>query len=320
METNTSTLQSLVDVKSDFVREHGAWHSHNIHLQGDLYTMAPEIIGDEVKLRRITQCVFDLAGGSVDGLRVIDLASGEGIYGIELARHGANVVSIEGRETNIEKGRFVKRALSLGNLEFVQDDVRNVTIEKYGLFDVVLCLGILYHLDAPDVFKFAEQLGNICKRICIVDTRITFHPKTELTYNGQPYHGAWGEEHWPGDSKDSKLRRLGASLDNDRNFWLSRATLYNLLSHAGFTSVYECNIPAEPQKPANRLTFVAIKGAPCRLLNSPLMAGQPAGKMPERPVPENSAAFDLARTVSHVLPKRVRKLGRKALGLENPLT
>ena len=87
----------------------------------------------------------------MEGLRILDLGCGEGIYSIELARHKAQVVAMDGRETHLEKVRFIKRALSLDSLEVVQDDVRNLSLAKYGKFDVVLCLGILYHLKAPDV-------------------------------------------------------------------------------------------------------------------------------------------------------------------------
>src|ERR1700722_5752392 len=139
--------QTLINKKNEVIQTYGVWNAHNIHLQDDIYTIAPCIVGDEVKLRRIVQCVFDLTGGSVEGLRILDLACLEGLFAIEFARHKARCLGIEGREANIEKARFAKDVLSLDSLEFVQDDVRNLSLEKYGEFDVVLCLGLLYHLD-----------------------------------------------------------------------------------------------------------------------------------------------------------------------------
>src|SRR5438034_7278681 len=156
--------QTIVNTKNDVIRNHGNWTAHNICLHDAIYTIAHRIVGDEVKLRRIVQCVFDLAGGTVEGLRILDLACLEGLYAIEFARHKAKCVGIEGREANIEKARFAKQVLSLENLEFVQDDARNLSAEKYGHFDVVLCLGLLYHLDAPDVFSFVEKLSEVCRR------------------------------------------------------------------------------------------------------------------------------------------------------------
>src|SRR6266704_5753746 len=181
--------QTIIDKKNGVVSQYGPWTAHNIHLRDDIYTIAPRIVGDEVKLRRIVQCVFDLAGGAVEGLRILDLACLEGLYAIEFARHKAKCVGIEGREANIEKARFAKQVLALENLEFVQDDARNLSAEKYGSFDVVLCLGLLYHLDAPDVFPFIERLSEVCGRICIVDTRIALSPTMQYTYHDKIYSG-----------------------------------------------------------------------------------------------------------------------------------
>jgi SAM-dependent methyltransferase len=313
-------IQTIVSKKNEIISKYGPWTGHNIHLRDDIYTMAPRIIGDEVKLRRIVQCVFDLTGGTVEGLRILDLACFEGLYAIEFARHKARCLGIEGRKANIEKARFAKEVLSLDNLEFIQDDVRDLSAERYGRFDVVLCLGLLYHLDVADVFSFVERLGEVSQRICIVDTRITLHPKMRYTYNNKIYSGTRGEEHDPKDPKDKKLARLWASLDNTENFWLSRPTLYNALSDAGFTSVFECNIPAEPEKPASRITVVAIKGKVGRLLSAPLMAAKPRDDMPERARREDSVAVESMRKVSSLLPRKVQRLARKLMGRESELT
>jgi 2-polyprenyl-3-methyl-5-hydroxy-6-metoxy-1,4-benzoquinol methylase len=313
-------IKTIIQKRSEVITKYGPWTAHNIQLRDDIYTIAPEIIGDEVKLRRIVQCVLDLAGGSVEGLRILDLACLEGLYAIEFARHKAACLGIEGRETNIEKARFAKQVLLLDNLEFAQDDVRNLTIEKHGQFDVVLCLGILYHFDAPDVFSFVERVAEVCRKICIVDTRITLRPKTSYVYNNNAYFGTRGEEHDPRDSKERKIAKLWASLDNNENFWLTRSTLYNLLSHVGFTSVYECNIPAEPEKPIDRITLVAIKGTVGHILSTPQMAGRPADKMPEHSHRENSLAAESLRQISRILPPSVRKVGKTLIGRDNKLT
>ena len=312
--------QTIVQKKNEIVEKYGPWTAHNIHLKDDIYTIAPRIIGDEVRLRRIVQVVSDLLGGRIEGARILDLACLEGMFAIEFARQKASCLGIEGREANIEKARFVKEALSLDNLELVQDDVRNLSPERYGYFDVVLCLGLLYHLDKPDVFSFIESLSAVSRRICIVDTRVTLHPKIQVEYNNHIYCGIVGEEHEAADSKEKKLARLWASLDNSENFYLSRPTICNALLHAGFTSVYQCNIPAEPDKPADRIFFVAIKGEVGELLNAPLMKSRPRDDMPERPRRELSVPAEAIRRASHLLPPKVRRLGKRLIGMENKLT
>jgi len=312
--------QMIVETKNHVITKYGNWTAHNICLHDDVYTIAPAIVGDEVKLRRIVQCVFDLTGGSVEGLRILDLACLEGMYATEFARHRATCLGIEGREANIEKARFTKQVLQLDNLDFVQDDVRNLSADKYGHFDVVLCLGLLYHLDVADVFPFIEKLSEVCQRICIIDTRVALAPAAQYAYRDKIYSGSKGEEHDASDSSETKKSRLWASLDNNDNFWLTRATLFNALSHAGFTTAYECSVPAEPLKPADRITVVAIKGQKSRLLNTPLMAAKPSEDVPERPHRENSIAVDSLRKISAILPRKVREVGKTLVGRGNKLT
>lgn len=96
------------------------------------------------------------------------------------------------------------------------------------------------------------------------------------TYWGRPY-----VEHAPTASPEEKAQNLWASLDNAQSFWLTRASLLNALAHAGFTSVFECHVPAEATKPADRITLVACKGAPQALQSAPLLANQPPGEVAE---------------------------------------
>jgi len=268
--------------KADIVQRFGAWTAHNIQLAEDVYTIDHRIVGDELKLRRILQMTTDLAGGQLGQLRVLDLACLEGLYSVEMARHGAQVVGIEGREANIAKARFAKEVLGLANLEFVQDDVRNLSRQKYGEFDVILCLGILYHLDVPDVFTQVERIAECCKRFAIIDTHISLSGELLQQHNGRDYRGHFIQEHAPAATAEQRAKSLWASLDNVRSFWFTRASLLNLLAHTGFTSVYECFNPAEIHKPADRITLLALKGQPQTLLASPLTNALPHDDWPEQ--------------------------------------
>ena len=275
-------LESLKHRQRRVVDKFGPWTASNIHLADHFYTIGEHIQGDEVKLRRILQIVSDAASEPLETIRLLDLACHEGIYAIEFARHGANVLGIEGRETHVEKAMFVKDALSLNNVAFVQDDVRNLSKDKYGSFDVVLCLGILYHLDVPDVFQFIERIGEVCDDIAVIDTLIAPGPTLSYVYDGTRYWGnRLSEGHKAIDSPEEKVKRYWASLDNVTSFHLSRTSLYCMLDRVGFTSVYECYIPAEPTKPIDRITLLAIKGTRQRVINAPLMEGYPAGNAPE---------------------------------------
>jgi hypothetical protein len=266
----------------------GEWTRHNISLPDDAYTydrshpaFEAHMVKRGVRLRRVVQIISDITNQPLSKLRVLDLACLEGLYGIELARHGAEVVGIEGREANVAKARFAQEALGLGNITFVQDDVRNLSVEKYGRFDVVLCLGILYHLDAPDVFQFVERVSEVCQRLAVIDTHVGICANKSQTYRGQEYHGWSYTEHPPESTTEDRLKSLRASLDNEKSFWLTRPSLFNLLSRAGFTSVYTCQNPAVLTQWLDRDTLVAVKGARQELFSTPAVNSLPDGPWPE---------------------------------------
>ena len=225
-------------------------------------------------VRRVIQVTCDVAGGPVAGLRILDLACAHGAYALEMAARGAQVVGIEGREEWLQIARTGKRKMSLSNVEFVQDDVRKLSKEKYGEFDIVFCLGILYHLDAPDVFEFVSRVAEVCRRFAVVETHFATAPTQSYEWRGKRYWGTTVHEHAANATPAEKLKALGASLDNEASVWLTPASLCNVLRHVGFTSVSDCRNPVanlyvgrERQFRiwGNRTTLVAIKGRPVNL-------------------------------------------------------
>ncbi len=271
---------SLVKRKNAIIAEYGPWTAHNIHLGGSLYTIKDQIVGDEIKLQGVIQMISDVCGEPFSRFRILDLGCLEGLYALELAKRGARVVAVDGRKGNIEKTRFAKEALSLDNLEIRLDDVRNLCFANYGQFDVVLCLGLLYHLDAPDVFSFVKSIAEVCTRLAIVDTRISLAAKEFRIFEGKKYWGRTFVEHYPDSTIEDRLKSPWASLDNPKSFWLTRPSLYNVLAHAQFTSIYECHVPLEKERPFDRATLLAIKGRP-EALSSPLGKAIRAEDWPE---------------------------------------
>jgi SAM-dependent methyltransferase len=239
------------------VGQYGGWTDHNIKVAPDIYTIDRRPVSP--KLRRIVQIVSDLSGKELSGLRVLDLGCLEGGYAIEFAMHGAEVVAVEGREANIAKARVVKTLLHLDNLTLHHDDVRNLSLETWGSFDVVLCLGVFYHIDAPALFCFAERIATVCTRLAVFDTEVSVRACRSYKHRDRVYSGRDVIEHDPRSSPEERLQELWGSLDNQTSTWLTKPSLLNLLHICGFSSVYECNVPIEPRKRDDRLTIVAIK-------------------------------------------------------------
>jgi SAM-dependent methyltransferase len=308
-------IESLEQEKAALEARYGPWTAHNIRLANDLYTMSAAPAGDEVKLRRVTQLALDVFDGSLDGVRVLDLACLEGMYAIELARRGADVVAIEGREANIEKARFAARALGVG-VDFQLGDVRDLSRDRIGEFGLVLALGILYHLEAPDLFGLVERIAEVCTRALIVDTGVGSAGSDVLEHAGHSYRGVRLVEHAPDSTSEERARAVWSSLDNLTATALTRPSLERLLARNGFTSVLECHVPAEPNKEVDRVTMLALKGARTEPLVSPFPGSDPT-EVPERAaLGRRLEASSLSRMARYAIPRPVRARMRRLLGAE----
>jgi len=275
----------------------------SIHLGKGVCTLPPAPDG---RLTRIVQASFDLAGKPFNQLRVLDLACAEGHYAIECAMHGAEVVGIEFREESLAKARFVQKHLGLDRLTFYQDDVRNLSKEKYGEFDVVICSGILYHLDVPDVFHFVRRIYDVCTRLVFLDTEVALRPIETVEFEGCHYHGDWFLEHDQRSGEKTRLNNLWASVDNTRSFWFTHSSLVNLMGRVGFTSFLECLVPHHELFEGRR-AYVAIKGTAGAVLTSPATAAMGMRLRPEVTLrhPSQARRNAAVRLAERVLPRQL---------------
>jgi len=287
----------------------------SIHLGEGVHTLPPAADG---RLRRLVQIAKDLAGKPLRELRVLDLACLEAHYAIEFAMHGASAVGIEYREESLAKARFARDYLRLDKLELYQDDVRNLSVKRYGQFDVVICSGILYHLDAADVFRFIRRIYEVCTRAAIIDTQIALHPTDTVEFENRKYQGAWFIEHDESADAETKLKSLWASVDNNRSFWPTEASLANFADRVGFTTFYECLNPYHPL-PGDRRAYVAIKGSAGEILSSPATAAMGFVPIPEgRPRAAFESSSPVVRFATRALPRPVTQNLRRAFRRVRP--
>lgn len=249
--------------------QHGAWTAHNFELAPGLCTMAPTANGGTYRIRRFLQIAEDLAGRPLSELRVLDLACLEGLYAAEFARRGAAALGVEIREANLAKARLAQRAFGLTKLEFVRDDVRNLSAARYGQFDVTICSGILYHLEAADAVRLIHNLGAMTTRLLIVDLRFALAPEQSIVVDRVTYWGRPYREHQPGSTAAERAGNLWASIDNETSFWFTRESLVNLMRHSGFSSVFECHAPALMKQLDDRITLVGVRRSPAMPSLSP---------------------------------------------------
>lgn len=79
------------------------------------------------------------------GLRTaLDLGCGVGYYSAMLRDLGFQVIAVDGRADNIDEARSRH-----SGIDFRVADVEDSSLPALGTFDLVLCLGLLYHLENP---------------------------------------------------------------------------------------------------------------------------------------------------------------------------
>lgn len=227
-----------------------------------------------VKVRRIMQITRDIARRPFRELRILDVGCGEGVYAIEAGLRGADVVALDARAQRMDTGAACAARHGLDNVRFLQKDVRHVTRDAYGEFDVVFCLGLLYHLDVPDLFRVLENLHSICSGMLVVDTLVSLEGGSEAVNSGRVYQGEKRREHGDEDSAELRGSRVLKSIDNTFSFLLTRESLVRLLSDVGFSSVLECHAPTEPFKARDRITIVALKGERVLISTYPWVNGK----------------------------------------------
>ena len=82
--------------------------------------------------------------------RILELGCLEGGHTMELARTpGVRITAVEGRRANLERARWISRLLGVRGVTFVEADLEERPPSSFGQFDVVFCVGLLYHLPRP---------------------------------------------------------------------------------------------------------------------------------------------------------------------------
>ena len=227
-----------------------------------------------VKVRRVLQITRDLGPRPFPELRILDLGCGEGVYAIEAGLRGAQVLALDARTQRMAHGAACAARHGLSNVRFVQQDVRLATRAALGSFDVVYLLGLLYHLDAPDLFHVLDNIYDLCAGLLVIDTLISLSADLQVEWRGQLYDGRRHREHEDDDPAKVRRSRVLRSIDNTFSLRLTKESLLRALGSAGFSSAYECHLPFEPGKAGDRITLVALKGVPVLLSTYPWVNGQ----------------------------------------------
>lgn len=127
--------------------ELGPWF-HNLHLPDGRRTAPDHPLGDfpSFKWAQIAPHLPE----DLHGARALDIGCNAGFYTFELARRGADVVSIDIDEHYLRQARWAAEEFGLSErVELHRMGVYDLAALEAGPFDVILFLGVLYHLRHP---------------------------------------------------------------------------------------------------------------------------------------------------------------------------
>jgi tRNA (mo5U34)-methyltransferase len=105
---------------------------------------------------------------SLEGKQVLDIGPWDGWFTFELEKRGAKVTCID--YADLDTFRALHKVFE-SKAEYLTMDLYDLDPNKLGPFDVVLCLGVLYHLKHP--LLALEKICGVTREVCIIDTYVT---------------------------------------------------------------------------------------------------------------------------------------------------
>src|SRR5579859_2002861 len=119
-------------------------------------------------LHCLTQCAVPV---SMDGMRVLDIAPWNGFMGFECLRRGASdLLSVAPADPDVTGYSKVCQLLEIDNSLYVRGSVYDLDSQVIGTFDLVLFLGLIYHLRHP-LFAL-DRIYDLCRNELYVDSPV----------------------------------------------------------------------------------------------------------------------------------------------------
>lgn len=221
----------------------GPWF-HNIHLPDGRQTAPDHFLGDFPR-RKWTQIAQELPQ-DLTGWSVLDIGCNAGFYSFELAKRGAEVTGIDSSPLYLNQARWVSSQLDLPHAPvFRQMQVYDLARTKQA-FDLVLFMGVFYHLRYPllalDTVASRTNRKLIFQSLSMPGDDI-FNPKEDYTIDERE---VMLEPGWP------KMAFIEKKMNQDgTNWWApNHACMEALLRSTGFSKIkkmaheiYFCDVP-----------------------------------------------------------------------------
>ena len=125
----------------------------------------------ETRWRMLEHCLDAEFPAGLRDVQAIDLAAHQGWFAVRLAQEGiGSVHGVDARASHVEDARLIAAALGLKQAKFTHSDIFDLDAGAFGQFDLVLMLGLIYHLENPvGALRLARAL---CRKLCLVETQV----------------------------------------------------------------------------------------------------------------------------------------------------
>jgi 2-polyprenyl-3-methyl-5-hydroxy-6-metoxy-1,4-benzoquinol methylase len=237
--------EEILKEKERIEERYGKWTAHNMRLMDGIYTISPPYDWAHHRAKWFGLIAEVLLRKPLRDMRILDIGCLEGGITLAIGAAGGPVVGIDVREANLAKANFARDVLGLFNIEFVQADMLKLLDYNLGSFDLIICAGTLYHIDAPAILPFLRSLRQSCSGIVIFDTHFAVERREEFIsdQNNRYYGRTFVETHHYTDDIEEKKKDLWGSLENNLSFWPTERSLVNFLIDAGFQFATKPVIP-----------------------------------------------------------------------------
>ncbi len=174
----------------------------------------------EQRRRYFFDPLVQLVGGSLKGSRVLDLGCNAGYWSLQAIQNDCDfVLGIDGRQMHIDQANLVfdVKGVEKSRYEFRRANLFDFDLSSYAPFDVVLALGLLYHISKP--VELLEKIERINRDILVIDTELSMA------------QGRWLEV------RHEELGEPRNAVDYETVFLPTRRVVLDLVKQFGYSGV-----------------------------------------------------------------------------------
>ena len=209
----------------------------------------------DTRWRMLEDCLDQRLGADRSNLSALDLASHQGWFAVKMAQSGfGRVQGIDARRAHVEDSSLIADIYGLQGLSFEQGDIHALDADALGQFDVVLMMGLLYHLENP--VGALRACRALCRKLCLIETQIVPGMTGWVDYGGyqyvRPLKGSFGIIDETADTHGPEASITGICLVP------SLEALTWILGKVGFSQVSVLEPPADAYEQLLHLTRVMV--------------------------------------------------------------